>query len=273
MNIIITAIIIGGSIGLLIAIVLSYFAKKFAVKTNPLIQKVNSVLPQINCGSCGYPNCEAYAKAVVAGEDPSKCVPGGQEVTDVLSNMMGKKSREIETKKARVLCNGGIVCKDSFEYDGIKTCKAATIVNNGQKACVYGCMGLGDCIKVCPFNAIIINEQNIAEVIDEKCTGCGECVKACPKKIIELVPEKKRTWVRCKSDDPGAKVRKYCKNGCIACKICEKVCPVDAIHVINGVARVDYAKCIDCGACKVKCPTKIIAHKPKNILMNNVERN
>lgn len=178
------------------------------------------------------------------------------------------------TKKiAFVRCSGGTKAKDKYIYEGIKSCQAANFYAGGQKACFYGCLGYGDCVDVCEFDAIYMGDDNLPHVIDEKCVGCGACVEACPKGIIELVPEDQNIIVACISNDAGKVVREVCKTGCIACRICEKNCPYNAIYVENNVAIVDYEKCTSCGICVAKCPTKVIADKikyrPKMVIQNN----
>ncbi|PIN69280.1 electron transporter RnfB [Candidatus Woesearchaeota archaeon CG11_big_fil_rev_8_21_14_0_20_43_8] len=261
MNSILLAGIIGGVSSFAIGIVLAYFAKKFAVHIDPKIKEIASLLPQVNCGACGFANCETYATAVASGKaEAGRCVPGGSDVAKKISAIIGAESVAIEKKLARVICAGGKDCKDSFVYGGIKTCKAAVLVDGGQKSCQYGCLGFGDCTRICPFDAIHMGDKGLPVVDDKKCTGCGKCVEECPLLVLELVPAPKKTWVMCKSKDSPAETRTNCSSGCIACRMCEKVCPVDAVHVNDNFAKIDYSKCIDCGECARKCPVKVIHH-------------
>ena len=100
--------------------------------------------------------------------------------------------------------------------------------------------------------------EGVAAVDYTKCRGCGICVTACPKQIIKLIPFDAHHWVGCSSVDDGKTTRKYCDVGCISCRICEKSCPADAIHVSDYVASITYDKCVSCNACAHKCPRKII---------------
>ncbi|MPN07876.1 Electron transport complex subunit RsxB [bioreactor metagenome] len=134
---------------------------------------------------------------------------------------------------------------------------ASHLAGGGAKSCSYGCLGLGSCVKACPFNAISIVD-GIAVVDQETCVACGNCVSACPKHLIELLPINKKVKVQCNSKDTGKVVVSNCSNGCIACKICEKSCNFDAIKVIDNLAVIDYDKCKNCGVCANKCPKHVI---------------
>ena len=122
----------------------------------------------------------------------------------------------------------------------------------------YGCLGYGDCVKVCKFGALSIVD-GVAHVDEELCTGCGACAKACPHLLIGMVPVKNHVAVRCSSRDKGAVVRKVCSAGCIGCMMCTKVCPTGAITVSDFLAAIDPEKCTNCGACAEKCPVKVIS--------------
>jgi ferredoxin len=159
---------------------------------------------------------------------------------------------------------GGCESKSTFRYDyrGLKDCKAAMqLAGGGSKSCVYGCLGVGSCKVQCQFGAITMVDE-IAVIDPDKCTACGRCVKACPKKLIVMVPSINAVHVACNSKDPGREVRKNCKVGCIACKLCEKACEFNAINVKDNLASIDYAKCTQCGACVKKCPSKCIIVRP-----------
>ena len=144
------------------------------------------------------------------------------------------------------------------DYHGIKTCVAAELVSGGAKACTFGCLGYGDCVKVCPFSAIYMGEDNLPHVIEEKCTACGLCVEACPRKIIELLPCKDRVVVNCSSKDKGGVVRKVCKVGCIGCMICVKLAP-EAYKIEDNLAHVVHEKGDAAAESAIaKCPTKCI---------------
>ena len=239
---------------------LAYASKKFAVKVHPRVDAVLKVLPGANCGACGMAGCSAFAEAVVAGKVPvDGCIPGQKKVAKKIGEILGKTVGEKGVDKTQLYCHGTKEsCPNKSNYKGVETCKAATLLGGGQKSCSYGCLGFGDCVKVCPFDAMRMGKEGLPKISAEKCTACGKCVKTCPKQIIHLAPEKSKVHVRCSSKDPAPVVMKVCKVGCIACRQCEKACPVDAIHVIDNLAVIDYVKCINCGKCVQVCPRKII---------------
>jgi len=250
-----------GGMGLIFGAGLAYASQKFAVEIDPKAVAVREVLPGANCGGCGYPGCDGFANAVAKGEAKvNGCPVGGTETAEKIAEIMGLVVEDSTKMVAHVICNG--TCdnaKEKYEYIGIQDCKAANIVNGGSKSCSFGCLGLGTCVDVCPFDAIFINDKGIAEVIDDKCTACGNCIEACPKNVITLVPYGQEVIVDCNSKDKGKKVKVSCDVGCISCKICEKNCPFDAIHVVDNLAVIDYTKCKECMICVEKCPTGAIA--------------
>ncbi|NLY43996.1 MAG: Fe-S cluster domain-containing protein [Clostridiaceae bacterium] len=251
-----------GGMGLAFGSLLAYASQKFAVEVDERIPRITEALPGANCGGCGFAGCAAFAAAVVEGKAPvNGCPVGGASCAAVIADIMGVTAEKMEKKVARVLCRGTKdKAKEKYEYYGIDDCVAASKLWGGSKGCSYGCTGLGTCVKVCMFDAIEIVD-GIAVIDPEKCTACGRCAKACPKNIIELMPASQQTWVRCKSRDMGKVVKSYCQVGCIGCKICEKACKFDAIHVIDNIAVIDASKCVNCSQCVVKCPTKIIQGK------------
>lgn len=260
-------IVILAGIGLVFAILLGVAANIFEVKQNPNIEAILIVLPGVNCGGCGYASCESYAKAVALNDESvTLCTVGGQEVADNVGDIMGVQVHAQEVMVAYVKCNGDCdKSKDKYEYHGIMDCvSASALPGGGAKSCTYGCLGLGTCVKVCDFDAIIIKD-GIAIIDENKCTNCGACVKACPKNLIESVPINSRIRVACNSYDSARDAMQNCEVGCIACKKCEKACEYDAIHVNNNLAKIDYDKCTQCNACVEVCPKVTI----ENILMIN----
>lgn len=244
--------------GLLLGTLLAVVGTIFAVKADETVEKIKDALPKANCGGCGYAGCEDYAKALKNGEAaPDKCTAGGAETYKALCSILGLDGGEApEEKKAFVACGGCIdYTEDKMIYRGINTCRGANMYFEGKGKCSYGCLGLGDCVNVCPFGAISV--VNDAAVVDRsKCTGCGVCTSACPNKLISLIPVTQSVAVRCKNLERGAVTRKACTHGCIGCRKCEKSCPTGAIVVENGfLARVEHSKCIACGECVKVCPT------------------
>ena len=256
---ILVACLVVGITGLIIGVLLGFAGKAFAVEVNEKEVQVREVLPGSNCGGCGYAGCDAMAEAIAKGEAPANgCPVGGPAVAEKVAAIMGT---EVSTTKyvAYVKCSGDCEAAPvKYEYSGNMSCKEAVYVTGGgPKKCTYGCMGFGSCVAVCDFGAISI-VNGIAVVDKEKCVSCGKCIKECPKKLIELVPYKSKVHVACSSKDKGVVVKQSCVNGCIGCKLCEKNCKFEAIHVEDNVAHIDYDKCINCGLCAMKCPTKVI---------------
>lgn len=250
-----------GGMGLVFGASLAYASQKFAVETDPRTLGILEVLPGANCGGCGYPGCAGFAGAVVAGKAPvNGCPVGGPDCAAKVAGIMGIEAETGPRKVARVLCMGDCdKALERFKYEGIQDCKAAAMMSGGSKSCQNGCMGLGTCERVCPFDAIHVNDKGLAVVNPEKCVACGLCIKACPKTVIAYVPYGQEVVVDCNNVEKGGHVKKNCSVACIACGICEKNCPFDAIHVVDNLARIDYAKCTSCMICVEKCPTKAIA--------------
>ena len=264
---ILTAAALMGAIGLLFAIFLVFANRRFAVETDPKLDKVEAVLPGVNCGGCGYASCALYAQAIVKeGEELNLCVVGGAETTRDVARVMGVEvSGERDEKLvAVVFCQGDDqAAKFPGIHKGIEDCAAAIYSQDVSKRCKYGCVGMGSCVNSCPFDAIHLSEGGIPYVDAEKCTACGNCVRACPRDLIELHPISHNSFVYCKSQDPGAIARKVCKKACIACKACVKAAAKDeneeAVTMQGNLAVVSaepYAAKPEYGA---KCPTDAYA--------------
>ncbi|MDN5352539.1 MAG: H+/Na+-translocating ferredoxin:NAD+ oxidoreductase subunit [Clostridiales bacterium] len=260
MNLVILASVSLGVMGLIFGIILAFASKKFAVEVDPRVSEVREVVPGANCGACGYPGCDGFSNAVVKGIAPvNGCPVGGAAVAAKVAKIMGLEAESSVKRVAKVKCDGHAEnCSNRYDYQGIDSCLAANMLNGGPKSCSFGCMGLGSCVAVCPFDAIHINDKGLAEVDPEKCTACGKCIETCPKDVISLVPYEQLTIVTCNNKDKGPQVKKNCKVACIACGMCERNCPHDAIHVVNNLAEIDYSKCVNCMICVEKCPTGAI---------------
>ncbi len=252
--------ILGGVLGLILAVA----SRRFHVETDPRVERVQDALPGANCGACGFPGCSGYAEAVVAeGADITLCAPGGQAVVDRIAGIMGVSAAAGAPELATCRCQAESV-ETRFEYDGVRDCKSASVMGlaGGYKACTAGCLGFGSCARACPFGAIAMSDgPDPLPVVDEaRCTGCGQCVPACPRSLMRVDAVTRVIYVRCMNREKGAAANKLCAHACIACRKCEKECPVDAIHVENNLAVIDYDKCIQCGKCVKVCPKQCIVN-------------
>jgi len=256
---ILIAVLIISGLGLVFGIGLSYASRVFAVKIDERVVQIREVLPGANCGACGFTGCDGYAGAIVEGRAPTNACPvGGSAVAEKVAAIMGVEPEGVKRTAARVLCNGRCsVSKEKYEYQGIDSCAAAAQLYAGHKACAYGCLGHGDCLKACPFDAIVM-VGGIARIVEDRCKACGKCVLACPKNLIEIIDKTKKYSVMCRSRDKGAVTRSNCQVGCIGCTRCVKACPQQAIFMEGTLARINYDKCDNCGECTKVCPTMAI---------------
>ncbi|MBQ6671187.1 MAG: RnfABCDGE type electron transport complex subunit B [Firmicutes bacterium] len=253
------------AIALIAALLLSLAAKFMAVPVNETQAAIRAELPGANCGACGFAGCDDYAAALAEGGDvkTNLCVPGADAVAAAIAAILGQDAEDVIEQVANVRCSGLCdVTKPEMDYQGLKTCAAAKGLFGGPGSCKYGCIGFGDCERACPYGAIQVC-NGLAKVDREKCVGCGMCARTCPQHIIDIIPDVKRVYVACSSADKGAVTNKLCSAGCIGCKLCEKACKFDAVHVENNHAVIDIDKCKNCGLCAKACPKKVIKMYPK----------
>ena len=269
MDIIIAALVLG-VMGLVFGLVLTATSKIFAVPSNPQRDAVREALPGANCGGCGYPGCDGCADAIAAGKAPADACPVcSAEAKAKIAEIMGAEVPDASNRKiARVLCQGDCEsAKQKFEYQGIQDCNSACTVGDGYKSCKFACLGLGTCVKACPFDAIHIDPVKKLPVVDEeKCAACGKCVAACPKGVLELASVKNEVALLCRNTDKLKAVMDVCKTGCIGCQKCMKACKFEAITMVNNLPVIDYDKCRGCRMCAEACPTGAIkALQPRQV--------
>lgn len=245
-----------GGAGLVFGVLLALAARAFAVTTDPRVDAVREELPGANCGACGYAGCTNFAEAVVEGKaKAAECIPGGGETVKVISALLGQEATVTVPQAAVVFCIGDKqAAKELFIYDGIQDCAVAMKYADGFKACSYGCLGLGSCVRACPFEAIEMSSSGLPVVLRDKCVGCGLCAKACPRRIIHILPKGNTgRLIYCSSQERGKGVTLACAVGCMACRACLKACPQEAISMQGNLAVIDLQKCTDCGECVLKC--------------------
>jgi Na+-translocating ferredoxin:NAD+ oxidoreductase RNF subunit RnfB len=259
-NILFALLTVGG-LGISFGIMLAFASKLLEVKKDERISRLEEILPGLNCGACGFAGCVSYAEAVVGADAAlTLCSAGGGETAAELAKIMGVRIEVSMNKKVtQVHCRGGkTTAQYQFEYTGIEDCNALFQLYGGNKVCKYGCLGLGSCIQVCPVDAIDYDEENLVWVDKEKCISCGNCISVCPTGVMQFVPHDADVIVACNSKDKGPLVRKYCKVGCIGCKICEKQSPEGGFIVESFLARIDYNATGEREKARAKCPPKCI---------------
>lgn len=249
------------AVGLIGSVLLLIVSRKLAVKEDERLADLMEILPGVNCGACGHPGCEPYAKAMLNGAAPNACTTGGDDVAKALADYLGVEAEAVVKREAFVACKGSLDHIDpQLDFKGMRSCKVFASSSYSSLSCPFGCIGFGDCAEACPFDAIIV-ENGVARIDPVACTGCGSCESVCPRHLISMVEQGgvlMPSAVSCKNTMMGAKTRKVCDVGCIGCHKCEKTCPTGSIVVENNLAHVTTATCIGCGACIEVCPTHAI---------------
>ena len=265
MSFILTAVLVLGLTGLVLGLVLYAVSRKFKVETDPRVGQITELLPGANCGGCGFPGCAAFAEACVKSDSMEglKCSVCKSEVMQQIAAITGHAVEVGVEKVAVVRCAGSCDNRPGLRvYDGAKSCAAAALMNGGATGCFFGCLGCGDCVKACKFDAIKMDPETGLPVVDQdKCTACGACAKACPRNIIELRNKNKldrRVSVSCVNKDKGPVAKKACAVACIGCGKCVKICPFEAITLENNLAYIDFEKCRLCRKCVDECPQHTI---------------
>lgn len=264
-EVILATIVTVSSVGLLAAIILYWASQKFKVFEDPRIDEVEEILPAANCGGCGYAGCRNFAEACVKEEslDNLFCPVGGNDTMKAVANVLGRTATEKDRLIAVIRCSGSPANREKTNnYDGALNCTIQASLYSGDTGCQYGCLGLGECVEVCNFDAIHMNPVTmLPEVTEDNCTACNACVEVCPKDIIELRPagkKSRRIYVSCINEDKGGTAKKACNVACIGCSKCFKVCPHEAITMNNFLAYIDPLACKLCRKCVEVCPTDAI---------------
>ncbi len=248
-------------LGGVLAAALAIAHRKLHVQEDPRIDTIEELLPQNNCGACGTGGCRAFAEAVVTGAiSPGKCTVSPPEVKEAIALYLGVDVGAEEKRVARLACAGGKhVAWVRARYEGLETCQAAALVAGGGKGCAWGCLGFGDCRRVCDFDAIRMNANGLPEVNEDRCTACNACVEVCPKALFSLHPVSHRLWVACKNRAPEDQARAECEVACIACGRCGADAPPGLIEIVDNLAVVDYARNAMASRVAIqRCPTGAI---------------
>lgn len=279
MNVILIAVLVLAALGIFFGAVIFFVEKKFKVEEDPRIEQVAELLPGANCGGCGFAGCKNFAEAIVKAQslDGLFCPVGGNELSKNIADTLGLVAQEQVKKVAVVRCQGSFANSPAkVKYEGVDTCAYAHLLFAGEGGCPHGCLGLGDCVRSCKFDALYMDPQTgLPVVVEDNCTACGACVKACPRGIIELRnfgPKGKRIYVACVNKEKGAIARKNCSTACIGCGACVKVCPHDAITLADDLAYIDFDKCKLCRKCVEVCPTNAIVEinfPPRKVKVEN----
>lgn len=263
MTILLATALFAFALAFVLGLALGFFRAFFAVAEDPLVSRIRAALPGANCGACGFPGCDGYA-AAVAGREASagRCAPGGAETAARLAALVGADAAAEAVRQAAALA-----CRGTREhaplkgiYTGVLGCRAAKLSSNGTKLCAWACLGFGDCAAVCRFGALSIGADGLPRIDLSRCTGCGACVAECPQAVLRLVPlDRAAPFMHCSNRNPvKAAIIKTCKNACIKCGLCVKICPRHCIAMDQGLPSVDAANCDGCGLCAAKCPTKAL---------------
>jgi Na+-translocating ferredoxin:NAD+ oxidoreductase RNF subunit RnfB len=239
----------------------------FFVPVDPRVDEVDEELPGANCGACGLAGCRQMAVKLVEGEvEVTACPVASSDAVAKIAGIMGQDVTEVEEKVAVVQCQGSPDhCKDRFDYEGVLTCAADDMVGGGHKACAYGCLGWGDCVVVCPFDAMVMGDDHLPKVLEDKCTACGKCVEACPRGIMALIPRSANVYIACVNEEKTNAVKAVCDVGCIGCALCanKKTTPSGMITMNKdtNLPEFDYSIDDDPVVAVHKCPTNSLPDK------------
>ena len=237
-----TGVIILTITGVLLAVAIGLVTRFFGIKQNLLAEKLQAIMPGANCGGCGFAGCADYVDAMVNGKaQPGLCPSMSAEALKIASTLLGQDVVVKERKVALIACSGD----DAHAvrrglYNGVTDCKNAAMVAGGGKGCLYGCLGLGSCARICPFGAIEITGKHLARVHADLCTGCGKCVSACPRRLIRLVPRTSRIHVYCSNPEVGKNKLPICSDACIGCRKCAKASKEGQMQFNGFLASINY---------------------------------
>ena len=271
MTIVIITAVFAFVLALVLGTALGFFKEFFAVPHDPMVDRIREALPGANCGACGYPGCDNYAAAIAAGHaGPSACSVGGPSVAEKIVALTGIAGGSLLETVTVLSCQGShIHAALKGTYIGVQSCRGAKLSVGGTKLCSWGCLGFGDCVKVCKFGALHMGDKGLPIVNYAKCTGCRLCINECPQGLLKGIPKgQKGAITLCSNRNPVKKmVVRSCRIACIKCGLCAKNCPEGCISLDSNIPVVDLSKCTSCGTCAKKCPTKVFKIFERDIFL------
>lgn len=231
---ILSSLLVLMGLGFTAATILAVASRILHVKEDPRIAQVEGVLPGVNCGGCGYAGCAGAANAVVEGKSGANvCVIGGIETAQAVGKVMGIEVLDMEPELAFRDCTGGERAEELFNYEGAGDCRAQALLYDGSKTCPEGCLGLGTCVAVCPFDAIDMGPEGLPIVDPLACRACRKCVEACPRDVLSIVSMTSKL------------IHMEEVNDCLA--PCQQKCPgqINIPRYIEAANNGDYAAAVN----------------------------
>nr|VFK22958.1 MAG: electron transport complex, RnfABCDGE type, B subunit [Candidatus Kentron sp. MB]VFK26560.1 MAG: electron transport complex, RnfABCDGE type, B subunit [Candidatus Kentron sp. MB]VFK74549.1 MAG: electron transport complex, RnfABCDGE type, B subunit [Candidatus Kentron sp. MB] len=254
------ALIMAG-LGLFFGIVLATAYRFLQVADDPRLEALEDMLPGSNCGACGEPGCLAFAKRLVDDtHSPGLCTVASRDIIEEIAKFLGVEAGQFEKRVARLHCAGGKKQAHQIaEYRGFDGCAAAAVVAGGGKGCLFGCLGLGDCVAECAFGAIRMDQDSLPVVELDKCTACGDCVIVCPRDLFEILPVNHRLFVQCSSPLAGDDARALCQVACDACGRCVADAAPGLLRMHENLPIItDYSSSLAKPKATYRCPTGAI---------------
>ena len=248
-------------LGFVLGLGLAWLARVMHVEVDSRQEQILGLLPGANCGACGYPGCVGYAEAIVKnGVDINLCVGCTADKVAKIGEIVGKAADAKIQYVAKIKCSAvHSTAKKDYKFNGEDDCFAVFSMYRGDKTCKYGCMGYGNCSKVCPVHAIVRDDLGRLYVDSNICIGCKKCTTVCPTGVIHMVPLNGGYFIACSSHENAKVVREICGKGCYGCKACERtVGDTNRIVVENFLSKINYESNTDLTVAATKCPAHVI---------------
>ena len=263
-----------GILALVFGVILAVGYRFLRVEEDPRIDEVEEMLPGSNCGACGEPGCRALSEKIVLGEKaPANCTVASADMIEAIANRLGIDAGSVDKLVARIHCAGGKgFVKREATYLGSPTCGAAVLVNAGDRSCPWGCVGLADCERICSFDAIRMNSQNLPVVDPDLCTACGDCVDVCPLNLFVLEPFSQKLVVQCSSPLAGEQARDACLVACDACARCALDSLPGTVEMQGGLPQILDPEKTSINA-TFRCPTGAIQWVEKKQFASTEQEN